>query len=70
MDSRLLTVRFPGGTIEFTSAAQTPSVGDKLRRGGDEWLVIAVESDENGNAVVTLAPIVPGTDGNPKKAAS
>jgi hypothetical protein len=55
MGSQLLTVRFPERAIEFTFAAQRPNVGDKLKRGADGWHVIAVETDENGNAVVTLA---------------
>lgn len=69
MDSQLLlTVRFPEGLTEFTLAAQTPNVGDTLKRGSDEWKVIAVEIDDGGeNVVVALAPIDGDADGKPKQ---
>ena len=49
-------VRFPNGEIEFNYAVDVPRVGDKLKRGADEWEVIAVGTDEHGHTVVTLAP--------------
>jgi hypothetical protein len=70
MDSQtLLTVRFPEGITEFTVAVEAPTVGDTLKRGTDEWNVIAVETDASGHTVVTLAPSVSGGGGHVKKPA-
>jgi hypothetical protein len=52
-----LSVRFPSGLSELTHAAVTPEVGDKLRRGQEEWQVVAVESDGTGFTVITLGPL-------------
>ena len=56
MSSQAVCVRFPGGEVEFSFAAEMPKIGDTLRRGEDEWQVIDVSRDEIGNAVVTLGP--------------
>jgi hypothetical protein len=58
-----LSVRFPSGVSELTYSAVTPAVGDKLRRGRDEWQVVAVEDGGNELTVVTLGPL----DGEPKE---
>ena len=55
MDSQVLTIRYPEGVSEFRLGASTPRVGDELKRGDDEWQVIAVDTDSHGNTVVTLA---------------
>jgi hypothetical protein len=47
--------RFGNHGSEFRFPASTPEVGDKLKRGGEEWTVTAVECDGSGNVVVTLA---------------
>ena len=49
---------FRFGTIrtEFVFSARTPKVGEKVKRGDEEWVVTAVERDADGNVVVTLAP--------------
>jgi hypothetical protein len=56
MGTDLLSVRFPEGSTEFTFAAHAPRVGDRLKRGDQEWVVLAVETDANGNTVVSLGP--------------
>ena len=45
-------VRFPSGFSETTYAAETPEVGDVLRRGNDMWEVVAVEDVEHGTVVI------------------
>ena len=49
--------RFGNHGSEFRFPASTPGggPGDKLKRGGEEWTVTAVECDGSGNVVVTLA---------------
>ena len=49
-------VRFPTGFSEITYAADAPKVGDTVRRGADEWVVVDVTTDKNGLSVVTLGP--------------
>jgi hypothetical protein len=57
MASQLVSVRFPTGESEFRITAEPPKVGDTLGRGGDEWQVSDVGTDENGRAVVTLGSV-------------
>ena len=47
-------LRFPSGFSEIKYPEDPPKVGDTLRRGHDTWHVVAVETDANGCAVVTL----------------
>jgi hypothetical protein len=52
-----LTFRFiPSGT-EYRLSDKKPKVGDIMRRDGDEWVVVDVREDEQGNTVVTLRPV-------------
>ena len=39
---------------EYLPSAPVPNVGDKLKRGGAEWVVTTVGRDADGNVVVTL----------------
>ena len=56
-----VTLRFiPLGT-EFRLSARKPEIGDIMKRNGDEWIVVDVREDAQGNTVVTLRP----TDGHP-----
>jgi hypothetical protein len=57
--SPLICVRYPDGHVEYSSAAQTPAVGDVVQRGGEKWPVVHVDADGFGNPVVTLG----GLDG-------
>ncbi len=52
--SRMVCIRYPDGMAEFSSAAETPAVGDMIKRGGEEWPVVHVDADGYGNPVVTL----------------
>ena len=52
----MVRLRFPSGFSEITYRAEEPKVGDRLTRGDDDWEVIAVGKDPNGNVVVTLGP--------------
>jgi hypothetical protein len=52
---KMLSVRFPDRRTEFTLSTEKPKVGDRLRRNGDEWEVIAVGKDAAGHVVVTLS---------------
>ena len=54
-----LCVRFPGGKTELTLSTARPVVGDRVKRGEDEWEVVAVERHSDGNTGVELA--VPAT---------
>jgi hypothetical protein len=54
VSSRLVCIRYPNGISELSSAAETPAVGDMVRRGGDAWPVVHVDVDGSGNPVVTL----------------
>ena len=56
-------VRFPSGFSEISYATEAPKVGDTLKRGKDEWRVIAVETAHNGSTVVTLGPVEPSGNG-------
>lgn len=49
-----ICVRFPNGYIEFTFTSATPCVGDRVRRGDDEWEVVTIGMDSNENRIVTL----------------
>ena len=54
-----MTLHFlPLGT-EFRLSERKPAIGDVMKRNGDEWIVVDVREDAQGNTVVTLRP----TDG-------
>jgi hypothetical protein len=59
--SELVMFRYPTGTPEYRLGTATPKVGDTLKRGDDEWRVARVETDSEGNTIVTLAPPEYGT---------
>jgi hypothetical protein len=61
MASQMVSIRFPTGESEFRITAETPQVGDTLKRGDDEWLVSDIGADENGRAIVILGPLDGGT---------
>lgn len=48
--------RYGDGAPEFRLGASTPKVGDTLKRGDQEWHVLRVETESEGNTIVTLAP--------------
>jgi hypothetical protein len=52
--SPVICVRYPNGYVEYSSAAETPAVGDMVKRGGEEWPVVHLDADGYGNPVVTL----------------
>lgn len=52
-------IRFPSGFSEITYAEDMPKVGDRLKRGEQEWEVVAVEPSPDGCERVTLAPPQP-----------
>jgi hypothetical protein len=55
--SDAITLRFvPSGT-EYRLSEKKPKVGDVMRRNGDEWVVVDVREDANGNTIVTLRPV-------------
>ena len=56
MPSQMVIVRYPTGESEFRILAEAPTVGDKLKRGNDEWRVIDVGRDENDTFLVALGP--------------
>jgi hypothetical protein len=49
-------IRFPSGYSEVTYAAELPQVGATLKRGDEEWVVVAAELQADGSAIVTLGP--------------
>jgi hypothetical protein len=51
--SPVICVRYPNGDVEFSSAAETPAVGDMVIRAGERWSVVGVDMDGYG-PVVTL----------------
>jgi len=52
-----VTLHFvPDGT-EYRFSTRKPKIGDHMRRDGDEWLVVDVREDKDGNTVVTLRPV-------------
>jgi hypothetical protein len=55
VSSQVITLRFPHETELRFGEGAAPKVGDTLKRGDDEWRVVAVESDKTGTVVVTLA---------------
>ena len=51
-----VTLHFlPEGT-EYRFSDRKPTIGDVSRRDGEEWLVVDVREDKDGNTVVTLRP--------------
>ena len=54
-----ICVRFPNGYMEFTSTSAIPCVGDRVRRGDDEFEVVTIGMDSNENRIVTLGPAAP-----------
>jgi hypothetical protein len=52
--SPMICVHYPNGEVEYSSAAETPAVGDMVMRGGEKWPVVHVHVDGYGNPVVTL----------------
>jgi hypothetical protein len=52
--SPLICVRYPNGYVEYSSAAETPVVGDVVARGGEKWPVVQLDVDGYGNPVVNL----------------
>jgi hypothetical protein len=60
--SRMVCIRYPDGMAEFSSAAETPAVGDMVMRGGEKWPVVHVDADGFGNPVVTLGRLDGETD--------
>jgi hypothetical protein len=59
MDSQLVHFLFPTGDREYRLTETVPEVGDWLTRGRDEWRVLGVQKDAEGNTLVTLAPTTP-----------
>lgn len=56
MASDLVMVRYPTGAAEYRLSDKTPTVGDVLKRNGDNWIVVAVEEQKDGTTAVTLRP--------------
>ena len=63
-----ICVRFPSGNTEYTFTSATPSVGDRVKRGDNEWEVVAIGLDANEHMVVTLG--APGDGALRTKAAA
>jgi hypothetical protein len=62
--SPVICVRYPNGKVEYSSAAETPAVGDMVTRNGETWPVIHLDVDRDGNPVVTLGRLDGEADGD------
>lgn len=52
-----VTLRFlPLGT-EYRLSTREPAIGDIMKRDGDQWIVVDVRKDAQGNTVATLRPV-------------
>ena len=60
-----ICVQFPNGYVEFPFTSATPCVGDRIRRGDDEFEVATIRMDSNENRIVTLGPPGDGMESAP-----
>jgi hypothetical protein len=58
-ESARTTLRFAAGPSEvaFSSAGNTPKVGDVLTRKSTDWVVVSVVEEHAGGFAVTLEPL-------------
>ena len=56
MRSNVFTLRFPRGTTEFRHSDARPAIGDTFDRGGEKWVVVAVEESRGRPPLVMLSP--------------
>jgi hypothetical protein len=56
-------LQFPFGCSEISQAREEPKVGETLKHGNHEWPVIAVQTDANGNTIVTIGPKIGSRNG-------
>ena len=58
-----IQLQFPFGSSEISRPREEPKVGETLKHGNHEWPVIAVQTDANGNTIVTLGPKIGSRNG-------
>lgn len=58
-----IQLQFPFGSSEISQAREEPKVGETLKHGNHEWPVIAVQTDANGNTIVTIGPKIGSRNG-------
>ena len=66
MSQEVLVIRFPNADAEIY-AGSVPSNGDRLTRGGREWIVARIDAHREGKPVVRVMPVaVQRDEGWPK----
>jgi hypothetical protein len=50
----VVVVRFPNGDAEINSGSVVPSTGDRLSRGGTDWVVAGIDIHAEGRTTVSV----------------
>ena len=56
LSQEVLVIRFPNGDAEIY-AGSVPSKGDRLTRGGREWIVMRIDVHRAGKTIVSVIPV-------------
>lgn len=56
MSSDVLIIRFPDGDAEFSARSLVPTVGDRIWRRNEAWIVAAVDTNHGAATTVTVMP--------------
>lgn len=62
LSQEVLVIRFPNGDAEIY-AGSVPSKGDRLTRGGREWIVMRIDVHRAGKTIVSVIPVAVQRDG-------
>lgn len=54
MHEGVVVIRFPNGDAEIYSGSVLPSTGDRLSRGGTDWVVARIDIHAEGRTTVTV----------------